>query len=113
MHFDASVATIAALSQMICDAIKWTCTASVVRSDAENIITKLRLSDVPPAPRVPHATPASSDEDECRNTRAARFFIPPNEDVQLALISSAADESKINHEVEAIVKECEQAGSPG
>lgn len=40
-------------------------------------------------------------------------ILPPNEDIDHALISSAADESNINNEVVAKVKESGQADAPG
>lgn len=64
---------------MNCGAIRWVCTASVVRSEVERFISKLRLNDVPPALRVPQATLASSDEEERRESRESRFRIPQNE----------------------------------
>lgn len=113
MHLGASGATIYALSQMIYDVVKWTCTVSVIRAEVERLATKLRLSDVRPALRVPEVTPATSDEEERRTTRTVRFPILPNEDIRLVLISSTADESKTNHEVEVKVKVNEKADSLG
>lgn len=45
-----------------------------------------------PAPRALEATCASSDEASSRKARGARLCIPPHEDAEQALISSAADE---------------------
>lgn len=98
MYFGASDATVARLSQMICGAARRTCTATVIRSEVDRIASKLRLIDLPPALRVPQATPASSDE-ERRDTRNVRVGIPPNEDIEQALVPPAADESKINAKV--------------
>lgn len=99
--------TVATLSHVICDAVRWTCTPSVVCSGVDRVSSEFRLGDVPPALRVPEAAPASSDEEE----RHVRFRIPPNEDVEQALVSSAADEQ--GQPVEAKVKECEEADVPG
>lgn len=94
MLLDCSDVTVATLSQMICYAASWTCTASVVRSEIGWACRNCDWADVPPALRVPVATPASSDAVERRETRNARFRIPPNEEGGQALISFAADPSR-------------------
>lgn len=53
-------------------------------------------------------TSASSDKEERRETRNSRFRIPASEDVEQALISSAADEHKVNQKFEVKLTECEQ-----
>lgn len=45
-----------------------------------------------PAPAAQEATPASSDEYSIRDTCRARLRFPPSEDIEQALVSSAADE---------------------
>lgn len=49
VHFDASDATITALFQKFRAVVKWTCAASVARSEVDQAVSKLRLSDVPPS----------------------------------------------------------------
>lgn len=71
--------------------------------------TALRLNDIPPARYGPEATPATCDEEDRRNTRPVRLLIPPNEDVEQALVSSASDKEKTKHEAEVKVKEDEKA----
>lgn len=58
MHFNGSDATIATLSQMLCDVVRWVCAASVARSEVERVTSNLCSSEVPPARRVPEASPA-------------------------------------------------------
>lgn len=111
--FDASDATISALSQVTCDVIKWTCTASVIRAEVVERDTPLRLSDVPSALGVSEATPATRDGEEHKNTRTVRFLTPRSDDVEQALRSSVSDESKTNHKVEVQVKGNAKADSPG
>lgn len=94
-------------------AVKWTCTASVIRPGVGRIISKLRMGDVPPALRAPEATPVSTDEEEPRDTRDLLCASASPQDVEQALVSSAADEGDINHEAEATVKENERADLPG
>lgn len=76
-----------ALYQLMHIVVKWTRTASVIRAELDKLITTLRLSDIPPARSVPEATPATSDEEDRRNSRTVRFLIPPSEAVEQALVS--------------------------
>lgn len=114
MRFDSSETTVFATSQIFYDVVKWTCIASVTRSEVEALITTLRLSGIPPARNVPDSTPASSDEEDRKNARTVRlrFLIPPSEDVEKAFISSASIEAKNDHNVYPTVKENERADSP-
>lgn len=93
MHFDCSEATIFATPQMIYDVAMWACMGPVIRSEVGKFIT-LHLSCIPPARIVPEATPASSDEEERKDTRTVRFMIPPCEEVEKALVSSVSNEEK-------------------
>lgn len=114
MHFDASNATVAELSQMTCGAVMWTCTASVVRADVDMFVAKLRLSDLPWALRVPEATPASNNEEKRRELRqCVSSSLPTRTSSRRLSLSSTAYESKTNHEFEAKVEESEQVDSPG
>lgn len=88
-------AQIVATSQMILDAVKWSCMASVIRSEVEKVINTLRLSGIPPARNAPEATPAPSDDDDRKYARMVRFTLPPTEAVEKAIATSAFNEGKI------------------
>lgn len=49
MHFNNTEETIAATSLMIFDAVRWTCMASAIRAEVEQLIHALRASGIPPA----------------------------------------------------------------
>lgn len=111
MRADSSEATMFATYQMTYNVVKWLCMASVIRLELDELITTLRLSGIPPARNMPDGTPASSDEEEGKDTRTVRFLVRPSEDVEGALISSASTEAKNNHKVVEYEKENERANS--
>lgn len=69
LHFDSPDATIFAMAHMMYDVVEWTCMASVVCSEVEKLIATFRLSVILQARNVPEATPASSEEEDRRDTR--------------------------------------------
>lgn len=85
------------------------------RSGTEHseIAIECRAAAMPPALRVPGAIPASSNEEERKESRDARFRILASEDVEQALISFAIGESKANQNIEMKPKECDQADVEG
>lgn len=104
MHFGSSDAMVAATSQMIYDALRWMCAASVVvREVGRATVKNLVESGSTPAVRARKATPASSGDESDSD---ARLRIPARGDCEQALIASAADGAEA-------CKKCHQQGGRG
>lgn len=112
MHFNNAEEAVFATSQMICDAVNWTCMASMIRTEVEKLINTQRLSGIPPARNEPEATPASSDDDDRTDPRTARFSIPPIEAVEKAVVTSAFNYGKDNLVAEQKMKDVGRDMSP-
>lgn len=88
MHFDSAGETTTA--------VKWPYMASVIQPEAETLIQTLRSSGIPPARRVPEATPVSSDEDDRKEARQVHFHLPPVEAAENPIVASASNKIKHN-----------------
>lgn len=101
MHPGNSENTNQLMARMICDSFRWTCAASVIRSEAAKTSAALASQEGPAsAPFVQDATLARSGDEI--DSRDHRLQTPPREDCERAIVSSTADQLIANQTARAI-----------
>lgn len=101
---------VAAASQNMFDALRWTCVASVIRHEVGRTSVRVQAeSGSALAPHALEATPVSSGDESGSFNRDARRRISPGEECGEALISSAAGEAEANNIAVNRVEEEEHA----